>query len=148
MTHLYDIWKSIHARCKSLPLYVEQGIKVCPEWSDYTEFYSWAVSNGYYLDLMIDRKDGSKGYEPSNCRWVTREQQNQNTRKLQAGSSKYKGVSWHKQRQCWRAYVCVGARDVAKQISLGLFTDEIEAARAYDAWIRENRPNFGVLNFP
>lgn len=46
------------------------------------------------------------------------------------GSSAYRGVGWHKTSNAWRAQIgaCGG-----KQITLGYFSSEEEAARAYDA---------------
>ena len=45
---------------------------MCDEWRDYQTFKDWALSNGYADDLQIDRIDNDGNYEPSNCRWVTR----------------------------------------------------------------------------
>tara|TARA_R110002074_G_scaffold2075_1_gene12284 strand:+ start:91 stop:780 length:690 start_codon:yes stop_codon:yes gene_type:complete len=44
-------------------------------------------------------------------------------------SSKYTGVSWCQSRDKWRAYINVNG----KSRHLGLFTDELEAAKAYEA---------------
>jgi hypothetical protein len=41
-------------------------------------FLGWALENGYSDTLTIDRIDNSRGYEPSNCRWLTLVQQNSN----------------------------------------------------------------------
>lgn len=43
-------------------------------------------------------------------------------------TSKFKGVSWHKATKIWRAYITI--KD--KFISLGVFEDEVEAAKAYN----------------
>lgn len=43
-------------------------------------------------------------------------------------TSKFKGVSWYKDGSKWRAYIYINY----KQIHLGFFGDETEAARAYD----------------
>ena len=52
---------------------------MCEEWrTDPGAFYAWAVANGYQEGLQIDRIDNEKWYEPSNCRWVTREEQQHN----------------------------------------------------------------------
>lgn len=40
----------------------------------------WALGNGYAGDLYIDRRDNDAHYEPSNCRWVTRLENNRNRR--------------------------------------------------------------------
>lgn len=81
-TRLHKIWESMIARCKyeKHPYYADyggRGITVCDEWHNYIEFRDWAITHGYNDDLTIDRIKNEKGYEASNCRWVTmREQQN------------------------------------------------------------------------
>jgi hypothetical protein len=52
--------------------YYHRGIRVCAEWYDYTEFRKWALSHGYKDDLTIDRISVLEGYNPSNCRWISR----------------------------------------------------------------------------
>lgn len=85
-TRLYNIWGCMKQRCynKNQPQYKNyggRGIAVCDKWrDDFMVFYDWAMTNGYKSNLTIDRIDNNKGYEPSNCRWVTRKQQNRNTR--------------------------------------------------------------------
>lgn len=37
-------------------------------------------NNGYSDNLTVDRIDNNKGYEPSNCRWITNKQQSRNRR--------------------------------------------------------------------
>jgi hypothetical protein len=56
---------------ESYKFYGAWGIKICDEWSQFSNFYKWAINNGYRDDLTIDRVDSFKNYEPSNCRWVS-----------------------------------------------------------------------------
>lgn len=81
-TRLYSIWSSMKARCEtktngSYKNYGAKGIKVCEPWRDFSIFKDWALSNGYEDSLTIERMDIKGNYEPSNCKWVTmKEQQN------------------------------------------------------------------------
>lgn len=82
-TRLYGIWCGIKARLKN-PIGVNEcytNIRLHPEWEVFENFQQWANNNGYSDDLTIDRIDGTKDYEPCNCRWVTSLVQSQNRRK-------------------------------------------------------------------
>lgn len=83
-TALYKSWAGMVQRCsnpnaKAYKDYGARGITVCDEWRDFQKFYEWAVRNGYKPGLTIERMDNNKGYEPSNCTYATRAEQNRNT---------------------------------------------------------------------
>lgn len=75
---LYSAWVNMKQRCynstcREYPWYGAKGIQVCVEWRDSAKaFIDWALSAGWQEGLYIDRIDPTKGYEPANCRWVTR----------------------------------------------------------------------------
>ena len=77
---LYGIWVNMRRRCreKDRKYYFQKGIKVCQEWQNYKLFAKWAYSNGYSDSLTIDRINPNKNYEPTNCRWITIEEQQRN----------------------------------------------------------------------
>lgn len=81
---LKGIYNGMLDRCydtksKNYRLYGGKGVKVCDEWkSSFDKFKTWALANGYEETLSIDRIDGNGNYEPSNCRWATMKQQQNN----------------------------------------------------------------------
>lgn len=81
---MYSIYSSMIARCHnpnsiSYKYYGAKGITVCDEWkNNFNSFVEWALSNGYNDTLSIDRINNSKGYFPTNCRWVPLSEQSKN----------------------------------------------------------------------
>ena len=81
---LYNTWNRMIHRCydpknHKYYRYGARGNSVCDEWkNDYDTFYKWAMNNGYKEGLSIHRINNDANYEPSNCRWATRKQQQRN----------------------------------------------------------------------
>jgi len=78
-TKLYMVWSGMRARCRdsrhiSYGHYGARGVSVCAEWNDFAVFKKWALENGYAEGLEIDRERTDGDYEPSNCRWITTQQ--------------------------------------------------------------------------
>ena len=94
---------------------------------------------------LTDHKDhNGLNNQRANLREVTHSQNHQNQPSGATGASRYKGVCWHKQMGKWRAYIVLNY----KQRSLGLYTNETEAALAYDRAAREMFGEYACLNFP
>lgn len=86
-TRIYREWAAMLDRCSTTVksprrYHGNLGVRVCSEWKrDFTLFSRWALANGYGDDLTLDRYPDPYGdYEPSNCRWATRSQQQRNRR--------------------------------------------------------------------
>ena len=59
-------------------------------------------------------------------------------------ASKFKGVYWNRKRNKWEAHIKLNG--MRKYI--GLFSDEVDAASAYDAAALQHFAEFARLNFP
>lgn len=94
---------------------------------------------------QVDHIDGDGlNNQRSNLRVCTHTQNQMNRAKHKIMSSKYKGVSWNKPTEKWRARIETNQGS----LYLGLFEVEEEAARAYDEAAKENFGEFARLNFP
>jgi hypothetical protein len=86
-SRVYRAWASMLSRCsdpkhKSYPDYGGRGIRVCERWKGKDGFPSFLNDMGEPpAGLSIDRIDNDGNYEPTNCRWATRSQQQRNKRK-------------------------------------------------------------------
>jgi hypothetical protein len=95
--------------------------------------------------MIVDHADRNKA---NNCRLnlrvCTHQENLRNSRKRSGSSSRFKGVGYSKRRGKWYARASFGS----EKIWLGYFTDEAEAARAYDRKAVELFGEYARLNFP
>lgn len=81
---LYKRWHAMIRRCRNptsaaYKNYGGRGIVVCPRWHSFKNFLAdmGLPPPGHTLDRI--NNDGN--YEPGNCRWASRHQQQRNTRR-------------------------------------------------------------------
>jgi hypothetical protein len=83
-TLIYFCWRNMMERCykpknRAYKNYGGRGIKVCERWHEFVNFYE---DMGDAPDGMsLDRKDNDGDYYKENCRWATKEEQSNNTRR-------------------------------------------------------------------
>ncbi len=136
---LYTIWLHQKKRCdcptnKAYKYYGERGIRVSPK---FDSFLYWLniienLPNAYKDGYSIDRINNNGNYEEGNLRWATHNTQSQNTRRIRrTNTSGYRGVSFKKTTQRWRAQICIKR----KVLHLGYYDTKIQAAQSYDNYI-------------
>lgn len=92
----------------------------------------------------VDHIDGNPlNNQLDNLRLVTHQENMFNQRKRRLSSSRYKGVTWCKRSERWLAQIMKDKRNKC----LGYFTDEADAARAYDDAARRLFGEFARPNF-
>lgn len=155
----YISWTCMIRRCLSpkyrqFYLYGGRGIGVCERW-----FFGDGRQCGFSCfiadmgrkpntQFTIDRIDGDGNYEPSNCRWASKQTQDANRRIISTPgtTSNFLGV-YHRvsnKVKPWEATIKVNG----KTKWLGSHATEIEAGIAYDNAAHKKDGSQARLNFP
>jgi len=90
----YRAWTAMITRCenpqfKDYKYYGGKGIRVCPRWrSSFSNFLA-DIGRKPSPKHSLDRKNGNRGYAPSNCRWATSREQweNRNDKRIKPHAS-------------------------------------------------------------
>lgn len=128
---LYGIWSAMIRRCyntdhNSYHNYGGRGIVVCDRWKKSVENFIEDVSDIYVEGFDMDRIDTNGNYCLENVRWVPRSINLKNKRKVGGVTSKYKGVSYHKTKEKWTAFII---DKEGNQVWLGRHFEEKDAAK-------------------
>jgi hypothetical protein len=135
--------------------------RVDPEQFAVLSGFKWYVNNNYarnrklgYMHRFIAQAQPHEEVDhingdpldnrKTNLRCCRRIENSRNTSSHRDGASKYKGVYWHRQRSRWHAQIKIGER----RVSLGLHSNEEDAARRYDEVAAQHFGVFARLNFP
>lgn len=124
LSKTYTIWMGMLQRCfnsksRYYYCYGKRGITVCKRWKKFENFLKDMGETPIYLQL--DRIKNDKNYCKSNCRWVTRKEQQRNKRTNHL-------ISYNNKQQCLSAWaeetgICAGT--LLKRIKLGWSTKRV-----------------------
>jgi hypothetical protein len=146
----YNSWSGMVSRCRDpqnplYPKYGGKGITVSDRWADPKQgIHNFIEDMGLRpsRNHSIDRIAGGS-YEPGQCRWATREQQNRNVGLKKSNTLGYKGVSLNRKRPGqFRAEI----RCNQGHVYLGTYPSVEEAAFAYDLASKELHGEYGWVN--
>ena len=130
-TLIYNKWKGMKQRCYNsnydfYSAYGGRGIKVCDEWKDdFMQFYK-DMGDVPFEGAELDRINNDDDYKPSNCRWVSHEE-NANNRRKYHNKTGYTGVTYKPHLNKYQAQLYKNK----KFIYLGVYETAEEAHLAY-----------------
>lgn len=144
--YTYESYRNMIQRCYnpksgSFDRYGGRGITVCDSWKE--SFSAFLSDMGIRPEgKSLDRVDVDGNYSKENCSWSDQSAQIRNRGKVSSKYSRYRGVSYDKQRSKWVAFIISDG----KTKNLGRFEDELTAAKAYNEALVELGQDLKFLN--
>lgn len=132
---LYDVLAAVrwHVHTKGYAMGIVDGKRVA--------MHRW-IMRAIAADI-IDHADGNtRNNQTANLRRATPSQSQWNKNKYKRGKSQYKGVHWYARTSKWTAQIHVNNH----KHHLGFYSDERDAALAYNKAARELHGEFAKLN--
>ena len=128
----YLAWAGIKSRCYNpkaprYPNYGERGITVCNRWLESFENFYADIGDRPSKDYSIERLDVNGNYEPFNCKWATRFEQQRNIRVQRNNSTGVTGVRWVERLHKYVARIKVNNQEM--HLGCYEFLDEATNAR-------------------
>ncbi len=134
----YRIWHAIKARCLNpntthYRSYGGRGITICKRWMSFSNFLAdmGQPPDGH----EIERINNNLGYKPSNCRWATRREQQNNRRSNRLLTHDGKTMTVAE----WSRFLNFSHKTIRSRLDYGMST-----AEALDPTPRENSGRFRV----
>lgn len=117
-TPTHRIWTAMRARVTNpnhvgYPDYGGRGITICERWARYEHFLEDMGERPE--GMSIDRIKSNGNYEPGNCKWASRKEQNQNTRRN-------RNITYQGKTQCvieWEREVGIDYRTITARLDSG-----------------------------
>lgn len=121
----YTRWQSMKRRCykeydSHYARYGGRGIKVCDRWLNSFETFFYDMGLPPSKDYQIDRIDNDGDYEPSNCRWASREDnaRNKSNNRMIEAFGKTQTLS------AWEVEVGIKRETIAMRLNRGWIAED------------------------
>jgi len=134
---IYSIWCNMIRRCydsrvSNYHRYGGRGIEICERWLRFEHFLA---DMGDPPDGMsLDRVNNDGNYEPSNCRWATREQQSKNSTRPILLS--FRGLTMNVTE--WATHLGISQGTLSERLKTWPFEEALSRGRSY-RWSRKAR---------
>lgn len=150
MSTEFKSWTSMKSRClnklhNSYARYGGRGITICERWIHSFENFLADMGKKPSLDYSLDRINNDGNYEPSNCRWATRNEQQNNTKKNIRLTHDGKTLTLHQ----WCDLLGFRYRSIKSRLHKGWPVDKaltvpLAKRKPYRLWVHKSSRESGV----